>query len=124
MKKSVYIYNFSEQREKAIKLALMPLGIAGIRVEKESYKKPLGVLCKIKGFDAPDKDFADFDDEMLLLCGCGSSDIDGIIRALKKCGIGRVDLKAILTDTNIFWSSSELYEAVKADHEEMANNRS
>ena len=55
----------------------------------------------------------------VLMSGFDSGDIDMLIKSLRKYGVGRVALKAIVTETNINWSSIDLYEAIKADHEEM-----
>ena len=124
MKKLVLLYNFSEERLSGVRRALVPLKAAAKEVPKESYGETLGCLAGIDGYEAsgaaPEKDF---DEEMLVMSGFDSQDIDMLIRSLRKYGVGRVALKAIITPTNVNWNSTDLYFAVRADHEEMQKNR-
>ncbi len=53
---------------------------------------------------------------MIVMCGFGSEKIDIVIAALKMGGIGKIDLKAVITPSNAYWNSFQLYEAVKSDH--------
>ena len=53
------------------------------------------------------------------MSGFVSGDIDALIRAFRNSGVKRVALKAIVTPTNLHWNGSELYRAVKEDHERM-----
>ena len=89
MKKTVLLFNFDENRLPLVKRAVMPLK-TGIKVVEKN-----------------------------VMSGFTRNDIDELIRSLKKHGVGRVDLKAIVTPTNSLWDCVRLYKAVKADHEEM-----
>ena len=60
----------------------------------------------------------------MLICGINQVKLQSLLNALYKNGVGRIDLKAMLTPNNISWNSIMLYEAVKADHEEMTKKRS
>lgn len=122
--KTVLLYNFSGERLQKVKTAVM-LARAGVKVvEKESYGKRLGSLLGAEGYGSDDADgIEDFNDEMLVMSGFDRDDIDRLIIALRKTGAGRVALKAVVTPTNINWSSSELFRAVKADHEEMQRSK-
>jgi len=124
MKKTVLLYNFSEERLAGVKRALIPLKAAAKVVAKESYGETIGYLAGIEGF-APTATAQpeDFDEELLVMCGFNSSDIDMLIKLLRKYGVGRVALKAVITPTNAEWNGSALYHAVRADHEEMLRRR-
>lgn len=124
MKKLVLLYNFSGERLSGVKRSLVPLKAAAKEVDKALYGEKLGYLLGIEGYTASGASAENFDEELLVMSGFDRQDIDELIRFLRKYGVGRVALKAIVTNTNIDWSSSELYYAVKADHEEMQKQRS
>ena len=120
MKKTVLLFNFDENRLPLVKRAVMPLKTGIKVVEKKNFNQVLGYLAEISGFQVIEGEAEEtFDDEMLVISGFTRNDIDELIRSLKKHGVGRVDLKAIVTPTNSLWDCVRLYKAVKADHEEM-----
>lgn len=141
MKETVLLYNFNnKERLLAIRQALMPLGFRIRMVEKEDYGKPLGMLAGVKGMEEavesvdsgqPDSGQAlaaeagvvgadeGFDDEMAVLAGLTSAQVDAFIKALRKKGVGRIDYKAILTPVNKDWDSVHLYHEIKKEHETM-----
>jgi len=120
MKKTVLLFNFDENRLPLVKRAVMPLKTGIKVVEKKNFNQVLGYLAEISGFQVIEGEAEEtFDDEMLVMSGFTRNDIDELIRSLKKHGVGRVDLKAIVTPTNSLWDCVRLYKAVKADHETM-----
>lgn len=122
MNEVALFYNFSEERMRKAKFALLPLKIRTKAVSKSEYNHPLGYLAGIKGIDPAKEDFggSGFDDEMIVMHNFTSKTIDNLIRALNKCGVGRIPLKAVITPTNKDWNSVQLFEAVKADADEMS----
>ena len=121
MKKTVLLYNFNKSRLQLVRKALMPLGFTVKAVVKKDYSQPIGYLagaqesspCKEKHFGSG------FDEEMLIMYGFGSELIDVLIAALKNIGIGKVDLKAVITPHNINWDSVTLYNEIKKEHDLM-----
>ncbi len=121
MKEIVLFYNFSEERMHKVRRALLPLKMCIKTVCKEDFLQPVGALVGMKDIALTDNKYAGdgFTDEMIVMSGFTSYRIDALIRALNKNGLGRVDLKAVITHTNREWNSIRLYNAIKADHEEM-----
>lgn len=129
MKETVLLYNFDDKdRLMKIRLALLPLGFRIKTVDKEDYRKPLGTLAGVKGMEnlasaaaegGGIADMEDFGDEMALLAGLTSSQVDAFIKALRRKGVGRIDYKAILTPVNKDWNSLRLYCEIKKEHEAM-----
>ena len=123
MQKTVLLYNVQDKnRLLKIRQALLPLGIRIRLVNKEDYGKPVGLLAGIKGIDAAEQESDlkdDFNDEMAVMAGFTSAQVDAFIRALYKRGVGRIDYKAILTPYNVLWSSVKLYREIKKEHEAM-----
>lgn len=122
MNEIALFYNFSEERMRKAKFALLPLKIRTKAVSKLEYNHPLSYLVGIKKIEPAETEFDGngFDEEMIVMHNFTSKTVDGLIRALNKCGVGRVPLKAVITPTNKDWNSVQLYNAVKADFNEMS----
>lgn len=125
MKETVLLYNFSDESLGKIRRALLPLKIRIKTVGVDEYSQPLGFLAGIAGIEPLTETYSGdgFKDELMLICGLNQVKLQALLNALYKNGVGRIDLKAMLTPTNISWNSTRLYEAVKADHEEMTKKR-
>ena len=69
MKELAMFYNFSDERFRKAKFALMPLKIQVKKVEKEDFNQPIGFLAGIKGIEpAAEKFDGDgFDEEMIVM---------------------------------------------------------
>lgn len=127
MKETVLLYNFNDKdRLMKIRQALLLLGFRIRTVGREDYGKPLGTLAGVKGMEelteadqSGDGLCSDFDDEMAVLAGLTSSQVDSFIRTLRKKGVGRIDYKAVLTSVNKDWDSVHLYHEIKKEHEAM-----
>lgn len=129
MRETVLLYNFTD-RERLMKVrqALMPLGFRLKAVEKKDYGKPIGMLVGVKGMEETGAEAPyegpGFDDEMAVMAGLTSGQVDAFIKALRKTGVGRIDYKAILTPYNKDWDSVSLYREIKKEHEEMSKQQS
>ena len=123
MRETVLLYHFTdEKRLGGVKRALIPMGYRLKIVDRKDYLQPLGYLAGIKEI-APSEEVyegEDFDREMMVMCGFGPGRIDTLILALRKAGVGRVDLKAVLTPTNMSWTSVHLYHEISLEHEMMS----
>ena len=116
MKELAMFYNFSDERFRKAKFALMPLKIQVKKVEKEDFNQPIGFLAGIKGIEpvAEKFDGDGFDEEMIVMHNFTNKTIDSLIKALNKCGVGRVPLKAVITPTSKDWDSLTLIKALTA----------
>lgn len=120
MKPTVLLFNFNDQvRSNKTTAALMPLGFRLKKIKKEDYLQPIGYLAGKEDIAPNDEVYIgeELEDEMLVMANLNSSQIDQVIIGLKKIGVGRINYKAILTDTNQYWTTRHLYEELKMDHE-------
>jgi len=132
MKQTVLLYNFTDKdRLMKVRQALMPLGFRLRAVDKEEYEKPVGALAGVKGMEDAkaleplggegfDGETLDFSEEMAIMAGFTSMQVDAFIKALRKKGVGRIDYKAILTPYNKDWDSVRLYREIRKEHESMS----
>jgi hypothetical protein len=119
MKASVLLFNFQEKsRIQSITRALLPLGIRIKRIKKEEYLQPLGYLAGVKEINPVDELYKgeDLETEMLLMAGITGTKVDEVLLALRKSGVGRINHKAVLTLTNQYWNTLQLYEELCKEH--------
>lgn len=113
------LYNFSTERLKAVRTVTAPLGCVVKNVDKKACGQPVGALAGVKGISisAEKKPSEGFEDEFIVICGYSDAGLDVVLDALRKSGVGKTTLKAVLTETNAVWSGAELYREVRKEHE-------
>ena len=117
MKKTVLLYHFDKEEERAAKTKLLPLKFSVHAVSAEEYRTPIGVLC---GADEAEPDSSsdtvlEFG-KLAVMCGVVGDDVDKVLAALRKAGFGRDVLKAVMTPTNRTWSGAQLYSEIYKEH--------
>lgn len=128
MTEKVLLYHFKGTDEaKRLQPVLLRMGIRVKMVEPEEYGVPLGILAGIKDFQPeeggktePEAGEEDFPEQMMVMCGLAGNRVDELLNRMKKGGVPRIALKAMLTPTNQFWNSRELYHELKMEHEAMS----
>lgn len=122
MKKQILLYNIKDKKRALdIRRVLMPLKIRIKQVAPSDFGQPIGYLADLDGFEACEdlsEDFS-FDEEMMIMVGLTSFEIDQVIKGFHKRRIAGIPLKAILTDENQKWNSKNLYENLKEEHQKM-----
>jgi hypothetical protein len=122
MKKQILLYNIKDKKRALdIRMVLMPLKIRIKQVAQSDFGQPIGYLADIDGFEACEAlsgDFS-FDEEMMIMVGLTSFEIDQVIKGFHKRRIAGIPLKAILTDENRKWNSRKLYENLREEHQKM-----
>ena len=120
MKETVIVYNIEGDRLSKLKMTLIPLRIALKIVSEEEFSQPIGFLLGMKDVENSSENAGEsFDEELLVMSGFTGAKVERFLRSLSKKGV-KIPLKAVVTETNRFWSGCELYKAVKVDHEEMS----
>ena len=90
------LYNFTGKKAEMTKMVCMMMNIRFKSVGQEDYHQPLGALLGMEDvpLEEAKADNAPMAEEMLL----------------QRVGVGRIDLKAMLTENNRTWSGLDLYE--------------
>lgn len=85
-------------------------------VTPEEYALPIGALAGIPIRRAAQAESIDrFNVPMLVMCGMLADQLNAFLSALKEAGI-RIPLKAVLTPSNVAWTSSALHAALSSEH--------
>lgn len=123
---SVLLYNMAgTRRGRQLKFILVQLGAKIKNVEKEEYLKSIGELLKsTPASETPSYEGEGFSEEMLVMDGFTGKQIDELSMRMRKSKMDRIDLKAVVTETNQSWNSIELYEEIKKEHEQMHQTKS
>ena len=118
----VLLYNFQDPaRRMAVKLCLHRQGLACRDVAPEEQGQPLGLLLGREGF-APGACAAPFREEMLVMHDLSRTQFSALLDALRRAGLF-IPLKAVVTETNIAWSSERLHRELAAEHAAMQRRR-
>ena len=122
---TVLLYNLNNEKGRKIRFLLVRLGMLTRVIEKEDYGKPLGVLAGMKDVTLENEDapVEDFDDEMMVLYRFSDKRLDAFLQGMRKEGIERVDLKAVLTPTNCRWNSWQLFQEIQEEHRTMTGGK-
>ena len=65
--------------------------------------------------------YNDLAGEMIVMAGLSGARMEQVLQALRKAGVLKSCLKAVLTDTNRFWNAFKLYEELKSEYDTMHN---
>lgn len=119
MQSFALLYNFSGKKAEMTKMICMMMAIKYKDVPVSDYHQPLGALLGLDGIERVDdvKENTPFAEEMLLLHGFDGAKLQKFLEALKRLGVGKIDLKAMLTETNKTWNAIELYAELCEERE-------
>ena len=111
----VLIYNLAPEKDAKVKMLCRKFGVEGRTVDPSEYGCTLGFLLGLSEDDAV-KDSGSFDEEMLYIAGLRGGMLNLFLDQLRR---GRliIPLKAIQTDTNIGFTSYELYRELCAERD-------
>ena len=118
----ILMYNFQEEkRTHLIRQYLNRAGI-GIRVvQTPDFLESLGYLFGLPGFSRnPQFNMGNnFSDEMIVLKDFSREQLDSFLAFFRQNGLKSVSLKAVLTPVTQHWTSMQLYEELRKEHEAM-----
>jgi hypothetical protein len=60
------------------------------------------------------------EEEILVMKNFSNRRVDELLLNLRRAGVPKVQLKAVVTDTNCKWRFYDLYEELKEEHEAMS----
>lgn len=130
----VLLYNVKgTEIGKKLQPVLLRLGVRIRVVEESEYDLPMGQLAGVDmtgaeaegaGIDpetgrVPDA-AAELTEPMMVLCGFTSGRLDELLAQMRRGGVPRIGLKAMLTATNRYWTSRQLYTELGREREAMA----
>lgn len=116
----VLIYNLSPEKDAKLKMLCRKMNIAARSVEKHEYGQLIGYLLGLTD-NSSSKDGEDFDDEMLYIAGLNGSMLNLFLDQLRRRKLV-IPLKAVQTQTNLHFTSQELYRELSAERKAIAKD--
>lgn len=124
------LYYTPEQSERVRKLkgVLVRMGIRIKNVTEEQAGVTVGELLGLAAYSASGQSLVaeektlpvQMDQELLVMYKFTGRRLDELLLNLRKAGVSKVELKAIVTDTNIGWTLGQLYREIKDEHDKMS----
>lgn len=129
------LYYTPEPSETAVKLkgVLVRMGIRIKNISQEQAGETIGSLLGITGYEksnegdrAAEKEEKEekvlpvMDQEMLVMHRFSERRLDELLMNLRKAGVPKIALKAIVTESNAGWSFGHLYEELLEEHQRMS----
>lgn len=119
-KETVLYYNqTSGQKAALVKSVLVRMGIRIKNISPGQVTQRVGYLAGLPGYEEEEEkaDQPVIEEEVLVMKGFSSSRIDGLLYELRRAKVPKIELKAVLTESNCSWTFYELYQEIKKEHE-------
>lgn len=104
-----------------LKAVLVRMGIRIKNITPEQVNQTVGYLAGFDGFEEKEQENCpDVDEEILVMKNFSNRRIDELLLNLRRAGVPKIDLKAVITDTNCKWKFYDLYLELKKEHDTMS----
>lgn len=107
-----------------VKGVLVRMGIRIRNVSPQQISETVGALAGMPGFVLSEKEAEEslfIPEQMLVMHRFTSRRMDELLANLRKAGVPKIDLKAVVTPSNCTWSFYHLYEEIREEHEKMTS---
>mgnify|MGYP003588685135 CR=1 FL=1 len=124
MRKIVLAYNFTPERLQALCLIGMMLKVKIREVSRKELLQPVGYLAGVSGLNPVQEEYTGDEgrQELIFLAGFDRLTLDRLLEAVQKSRLGRIELKAMLTQTNQTWTGLKLLQNIAEEHAYMQKN--
>lgn len=104
-----------------LKGVLVRMGIRIKNVTPGQALQQIGYLAGISGYEEQQTDgpLPVIGDEVLVMYRFTGQRIDELLLNLRKAGVPKINLKAVVTESNSSWTFYHLYEELKEEHGRM-----
>lgn len=125
MRETVLYYSPEKQAYAAkLKGVMVQLGIRIRNITPDQAGEKVGYLAGIPGYEAAQAaPVPEIPEEMLVLKDFTGPRMEQLLQMLRRAGVPRIALKAVLTETNVDWTFYELYQEIRKEHEFMKASR-
>ena len=104
-----------------LKSVLVRMGIRIKNISPDQTSQTVGYLAGYDGFEEQiGEEAVPVEEEILVMMNFSNRRIDELLMSLKRAGVPKIALKAVITDTNCKWKFSDLYQELKKEHDVMS----
>ncbi len=131
----LYYTPVKKEYETRLKGVLVRMGIRIRQVVPDQVHETVGSLLGFSGWNTGeveqgvgqsgikeeenDAQDCQITEEILVMHNFSGRRMDELLQNLRKAGVPKIDLKAVVTETNSRWSFYHLYEEIREEHEKM-----
>lgn len=111
----------SEKRVRQLKSVMVRMGVRIKNIEPEQVFQSVGYLAGMPGYqsrkeEAAEQQLPTIGQDVLVLRNFTSGRMDFLFYNLKKAGVPKIDLKAVITPQNAGWTFYQLYQELEKEH--------
>lgn len=125
--KEMVLYYTPEPSDRVAKLksVLVRMGVRIKNITPEQLEEKVGYLAGLEGFEPketaaePAQEVPTIQEEVLVMKNFTGNRIDELLFQLRKAGVSKIELKAVVTESNSNWTFYELYREIREEHEKM-----
>ena len=114
---TVLLYNCSGPQWAKLRQVLVMQRLRMKAVEPGQYGLPLAQL--LEGSEETAGVEEEFSDPMLVFCSLTGPKLDQLLGAMKRSKLPPIPLKAVLTPSNRDWTSQQLWQELRREHQAM-----
>ena len=122
----VVLYYTPDRHGNDVKLkgVLVRMGIRIRNISPDQIQETVGALAGVPGFSLSEGEGQGLQEPvipepMLVMHRFTSRRVDELLLNLRKAGVPKINLKAVVTPSNCSWSFFHLYEEIRQEHEKM-----
>ena len=121
MQETVLLYNIDKtDAGKAIISILEKLNVEVIIVKSSDLMSPIGYILGADNFERGTEALTEIpQDDMMVMAGFEDKQVDLLLQIFKEANIPFIQLKAIVTQTNVNWTFMQLLKNVKTEYMEL-----
>lgn len=114
---TVLLYNCSGPQWSKLRQVFVMQKLRMKAVEPGQYGLPLAQV--LEGSEETAGVEEEFSDPMLVFCSLTGPQLDRLLGAMKRAKLPPIPLKAVLTPTNRDWTSQQLWQELRREHQAM-----
>lgn len=119
MTPTVLLYNLDNEKGRKIKTLCLTLKLRARSVAPEDFGKTLNQVLGLDTTQEPAQEAQSFSDELMVMAGLSSRQMNDLLQGFRRKKIPSVDLKAVLTATNGSWNAFQLREELARERQAM-----
>lgn len=119
MTPTVLLYNLDSEKGRKIKALCLTLRLRARSVAPEDFGRTLTSVLAPEDGREPAQEGQPFSDELLVMAGLTSRQMNDLLQGFRRKKISPVELKAVLTPTNSQWNAFQLREELARERQAM-----
>lgn len=121
--KTILAFRVAPQKLGKLRFCAMKLGMRVVEVPAADFGQTLGALCGLserqEGAPVPESDLGG---EMLYFAFSELPLVDRFLTTMKQMRVPPVQLKGVMTETNLTWTPAALYRELHGEHQAMTGH--